>query len=254
MLAQGRGDYVWVMDADDVLIGTPDFSRLDADAYQMRHVAGVTYWRPRLFRNGLQVHYVGVTHEYPRWDGPAVTRQLQGDYHIQDRQIGSRSLTGQKLIGDRDLLLAELQANPADRRSVFYLAQTYFGLGDFASARTWYARRVEMGGWDQEVFSALLRLAEVMERLGEPWPDVQDAYLRAWEFRPTRAEPLYAIACRYRSEQRYRLGYLFAARPPQSHCPLPTSSSSAPISTPGGRSTSRRSAPSGSRNSPRRSH
>jgi hypothetical protein len=51
-----------------------------------------------------------------------------------------------------------------------------------------------------------------MEKLGEPWPDVQDAYLRAWEFRPTRAEPLYALARRYANENRHRLGYLFAVR------------------------------------------
>ena len=43
-----------------------------------------------------------------------------------------------------------------------------------------------------------------------PWPDVQDAYLRAWELRSARAEGLYAIARRYRAEQRHRLGYLFA--------------------------------------------
>ena len=50
------------------------------------------------------------------------------------------------------------------------------------------------------------------QMLGAPWPDVQDAYLRAWEFRPTRAEPLYAIAFAYRIAQRYQLGYLFAKR------------------------------------------
>ena len=49
-----------------------------------------------------------------------------------------------------------------------------------------------------------------MSNLGEPWPDVEDAYLKAWQFRPTRAEPLYAIAFRYRVEQRYRFAYLFA--------------------------------------------
>ena len=49
--------------------------------------------------------------------------------------------------------------------------------------------------------------------------DVQDAYLRAWEFRPTRAEPLHAIAYRYRTDQRYRLGYLFAER--AAEIPLP---------------------------------
>ena len=58
----------------------------------------------------------------------------------------------------------------------------------------------------------MLRVAHSMEMLGEPWPDVQDAYLRAWEFRPTRAEPLYALARRYANENRHRLGYLFAER------------------------------------------
>ena len=35
---------------------------------------------------------------------------------------------------DRDLLLAEVERNPDDERSVFYLAQSYFNLGDFANA------------------------------------------------------------------------------------------------------------------------
>ena len=109
-------------------------------------------------------------------------------------------------------MLAKVERNPEDARSVLFLAQTYFQLGDIYIARKWYARRVEMGGCDEEVYYALLRLAESMQQLGEPWPDVEDAYLRAWYFRPTRAEPLLPIATGYRQSQRYRLGYLFAQR------------------------------------------
>ena len=58
----------------------------------------------------------------------------------------------------------------------------------------------------------MLRLGHSMEKLDEPWPDVHDAYLRAWEFRPTRAEPLYALARRYANENRHQLGYLYARR------------------------------------------
>ena len=65
----------------------------------------------------------------------------------------------------------------------------------------------------------MCRVAESMARLDTPWPDVQDAYLRAWEFRPTRAEPLYAIAFRYRVDGHYQLGHLFAERAAQ--IPLP---------------------------------
>jgi hypothetical protein len=99
------------------------------------------------------------------------------------------------------------------------LAQSYYDLGDYANARDWYARRSEMGGWDEEVYVAVFRMAQAMSQLDMHWPDVQHAYLKAWEFRPTRAEALHAIAYRYRTDERYRMGYLFAERAAQ--IPLP---------------------------------
>ncbi len=113
---------------------------------------------------------------------------------------------------DPDLLLAKVESDPEDGPSVLRLAQRYFDLRDFSNARKWYARRVELGGDDEEAYYAMYRLAESMSNLGEPWPDVEDAYLRAWQIRPTRAEPLYSIAFRYRVEQRYKFAYLFAQR------------------------------------------
>lgn len=213
-LAQGHGDYIWVMDADDTVAGTLDFAELSADIYFMRleensHI----YWYPQLFRDGVKVQYVGVTHESPTWDDSCVVSRIEGDYCIPDRHLGTRSVDPQKYAWDRDLLLAEVERDPNDGRSVFFLAQSYFNLGDFANARKWYARRVEMGGnYTEQVYYAMYQVAQAMSHLGEPWPDVQDAYLRAWEFRPTRAEPLYALAWRYRQEQRYQLGYLYARR------------------------------------------
>ncbi|MEE6179618.1 glycosyltransferase family A protein [Mycobacterium sp. 050134] len=111
---------------------------------------------------------------------------------------------------DRDLLLPEIAPDAGGAQSVFNLAQSLFQAGDFVNARKWYARRAEMGGWDEEVYYSMFRVAQAMEHLGEAWPDVQDAYLKAWEFRPTRAEALHAIARRYREGQRYLLGHLFA--------------------------------------------
>jgi len=219
-LAQGHGDYIWVIDADDLLVGMPDFSRLSADVYQLRYGPDFTYWRRQLFRDGVPWRYEGVLHEYAACDAPFVEQRLDGDYHIRSRRLGGRSLDPQKYVRDAEVLLAEVERDPENPRSVFYLAQSYFDARDFANARKWYARRTEMGGWDEEVYYSLARLAESMSRLGEPWPDVLDAYLRAWEFRPTRAEPLHSIALRYRSDQRYQLGYLFAQHATQ--IPLPT--------------------------------
>src|SRR5262249_50310455 len=168
---------IWVMDADDTLAGTPDFAGLDADVYLLRYNLGSdVYWRPQLFRDGLRMRWEGVVHEYTVWDDPYVCVHLEGEYHIAARTVGARSQDPLKYAHDRDLLLAEVERNPEDARSVFYLAQSCFDLArtrgqlyDFVDARKWYERRVEMGGWDEEVFFSMVRVAQSMALLGAPW-------------------------------------------------------------------------------------
>ena len=246
-LARERGDYIWVVDADDTIVGTPEFTALGADIYWLRYLDddGDIFWRARLFRDGVRMDHVDPVDEYAARDEEPclVGVRLEGDYHIKSRRLGARNPDSkEKFAYDRDLLLAQLERNPEDARSVFFLAQRYFDLGDFVNARTWYARRAEMvlsgdvnesdikdspeqiaargvNEWNQIVYYSMLRLAQSMANLGEPWPDVQDAYLRAWEFRPTRAEALHALAVHYRCEQDFRLGHLFAESAAQ--IPLP---------------------------------
>ncbi|MBS9535511.1 glycosyltransferase [Mycobacterium sp. M1] len=209
-LARGHADYIWVIDADDVLNGVPDFTGLSADVYYLRYRSAASYWRRQLFRSDLPWRYEGVVHEYPVCDEPITDSRLAGEYHVHSRRLGARNKDDQKYARDRDLLLAEVQRNPGDARSVFYLARSYFDLGDFDNAREWFARRAAMGGWAEEVYYSMFQGAQAMDRSGARWPDVQDAYLRAWEFRPTRAEALNAVAHRYRIESEYQLGHLFA--------------------------------------------
>jgi glycosyltransferase involved in cell wall biosynthesis len=211
-LARGRGEYIWVIDADDTVSGTMDLGRLGADVYALRYTDtnGDSYWMPQIFRDSVPVRYVGIVHEHAVWDESFSLERLPGAYHINSRRLGGRNLDGHKHERDRDLLLAEVERNPADSRSVFYLAQSYWCLDDFENALRWYRRRGELGGWAEEVYFSLLRVAESMRNLGHPWPDVQDAYLRAWEYRPIRAEPLYCLASYCRVDGRHQLGYEYA--------------------------------------------
>jgi hypothetical protein len=160
-----------------------------------------------------------VTHEAAARDDSRIDVRREAQDHSADHQLRNRNLLRHKSDQERDQLLAKVERNPEDARSVFFLAETSFQLGDIYIARKWYARRVEMGGNDEEVFYAMYRLAQSMQQCGEPWPDVEDAYLRAWYFRPTRAEALLPIANEYRQLQRYRLGYRFAQR--AAEIPLP---------------------------------
>jgi tetratricopeptide (TPR) repeat protein len=122
----------------------------------------------------------------------------------------------QRLI---ERFLSEAESNPEDPLPVHMLAQIYYNVQDFANARKYSERLIEIGAEDEGVFMAKLRIAQSMDKLDMPWLEVQDAYMRAWEFRPTRAEPFYYIAGRYTAEKRYGLGYLFAQRAAQ--IPMP---------------------------------
>jgi hypothetical protein len=67
-----------------------------------------------------------------------------------------------------------------------------------------------MGGWEEEQFYSAFRIGMCRGLLNRPWEQIQQAFLEAWELRPTRAEPLYQIARVYRLMNHPRLGYLYA--------------------------------------------
>lgn len=219
-LAQGKSDYIWMMDADDTVIGTPEFRNLTADVYYMLiRDGGINYWRRQLFRDGVPWFYKGVLHEFPHCDEPVTEDRLYGDYYIHSRRLGARNKDPEKYAKDAEVLLAHVTENPDDDRSVFYLAQSYHNHGDFENGRIWYAKRAAMGGWEEEVYYSMLRVGECLSALGAPWAEVENAYLRAWEFRPQRAEALHALAFRLRTQERYHLGYMFARQ--AAEIPLP---------------------------------
>ena len=85
----------------------------------------------------------------------------------------------QRLI---ERFLAEVESNPDDPLPVHMLAQIYFSTQDFANARRYSERLIEIGADGENIFLAMLRIAQSMDKLDTPWLDVQDAYMRAWEF------------------------------------------------------------------------
>ena len=67
---------------------------------------------------------------------------------------------------DLPLLTAERKKKPEDARVAFYLGQTHELIGDPENALATYQERIDMGGWQQEVFEAHLRRV----RLSLPMP------------------------------------------------------------------------------------
>ena len=213
LLCKGKCDYVWVIDADDLLVGALDLSALSKDTYLLRYGNDFSYWRQQIFRVAADWKYEGVLHEYPRCAKADVSEgRIDGAYHVESRRLGSRSLAPDKYRRDAQTLEAALQTDPDNTRYVFYLAQSYRDADDQIAALAAYTRRALMGGWEEEVFYSLLQCARCLEALGAPWEQALAAYLRCWQFRPSRAEPLYWLAKHYREHREYDLGALFARR------------------------------------------
>src|SRR5262249_38200764 len=98
-----------------------------------------------------------------------------------------------KFERDLELLKAEVVKNPGDTRSWFYLAQTYRDLDMHEEAVNCYLHRAEMGGYDEAVYWAYyqagyIACAHIAFRIGAP------RLLKAWEYRPSRAESLRALS------------------------------------------------------------
>lgn len=187
--AADKAEYTLMLDADHQLHIHGDRPDLGADSYLLPVRNGNLSWRlPLLTRTAHPFEYRGVAHAYLASDQPVRTEQL--DWLSID---GGGGASRAKLERDRTLLEQAFADNPTDTRTVFYLAQTYRDLDMHDEAIHYYRLRVQMGGWDEEVYFARHQLGCL---LSEYVSFAQGAaeLLNAWQHRPTRAEALRALA------------------------------------------------------------
>jgi glycosyltransferase involved in cell wall biosynthesis len=242
-LAEGKADYLLFCDADMALeVQDPNWkSTLQDQAYmvtQMAHQGSLSYPNVRLINARLKddqrFRYWGATHEYCDSIEPGLAgcQVLSG---VTMRDYGDGGSKSDKFERDIRLLstqVAELQAldgQDADtrnaahksgllrhaphliRRNTFYLARSYSDCGQLEQAIAAYERRIEQGGWPEEIWYSLFQIAELKSRLGRPDDEVIQAFLKAYEYRPARAEALHHLARHLRQKSRFALAYAYAA-------------------------------------------
>jgi len=223
-LARGKADYTLVIDSDEVLLPDPGFRlpQLDADAYEILHIAGdsgTSFYMIQLVRSSLLWRYVGVLHEVISCGDPFHSVRLQGiatqGFFDSARNADPRK----KYTHDAEVLEKALLEEPNNSRYVFYLGQSYRDSNQLDHAIEAYERRVSMGGFAEEVWYSLFQLGVLHERRGGNFAPALAAYLRAYQFRPTRAEPLCELARHYRESGEYALAFLFARSAVEIPCP-----------------------------------
>ncbi len=206
-LARGSAEYLLLLDADMTIRSRAGLPPLSEDAYLLRETGSLDFGVLRLVRGDRRWWFEGSTHEHIATDGRFGQEQLDGLLVEHHADGFSRD---EKLIRDAGLLKRDLARDPANARAVFYLAQTYRELGKAELAIEHYRRRVELGGWEEEVFYAnlqegILRAADDLETAGP-------VLLEAWERRPSRAEPLHALAQAHARDGDFAVAHMFASR------------------------------------------
>lgn len=194
------------------------FPPLVHDAYRMTITHGhfTSKRSSHLIRATPDWSWEGVVHETLYSGSPKIIGDLEGI----GMTIGSTS----EDIAERNALLLEeaLTADPTNSRNWFYLAQSYYDGSRYKKALTAYRKRVEMGGWDEEIYLSLLRIAEILEKINAPDSRIELAYRRAIAFRPQRLESYFNLAHRWRIQGRHEECWQLASA--VTHQPMTTDS------------------------------
>jgi tetratricopeptide (TPR) repeat protein len=209
VLTKDKANYSLMLDGD-FLVELNNFNKeyLVADQYDLLiHWVGTGFYNPLLFSNRLSWKSVGVVHEYWYAEGVKTREKLPSLNINHDRHGPARPKGGNDLV----LLEQGVKDEPNNSRYHFYLANTLRDIGRYQDAIDMFNKRVAMGGWAEEVFYSLYQIGYCYELLKDN-DKSKIAYLKAWEYRPSRAEPLYKLAYMCRNAGEYQQAYLFAMK------------------------------------------
>ena len=165
---------------------------------------GLEYYNARILRMDIVWKCIGVTHEY--WDGPCNSNIPKDICYIDDR--GDGGCKHDKFERDQRLLEEGLSKEPQNVRYMFYLAQTYKCLGKFEDAIQMYKKRIEAGGWDEEVWYSHYMIGEVYLCLNNV-PEFENWMQKAFLYRPTRSESIYKLAKYFREISHHYKSYQY---------------------------------------------
>lgn len=191
-------DYLLLIDADMILENngfTIEIkNNLSKDAYYLeQYNPGIKYSNVRLVSTKHKWYYVGVTHEYITCQNHSEIVHLS-ELRIND--IGDGGSKSDKFTRDIKLLSDELKNKNLDQglrtRYTFYLAQSYFDTNKYSKSLRYYRERLNMGGYDMEVWYSIYKIALCLEKMGR-WEEAEQEFIRAYSMKSYRCEPLTEI-------------------------------------------------------------
>jgi glycosyltransferase involved in cell wall biosynthesis len=220
-----KADYILHLDADDLIVG--DFSFTEDDAGCLQYFC----WAKRgenstfrykillMFNNDYHWKFCGVAHTTIKCldcndDIPNYGYLTNQNFFMNSRDTGNRSSDPEKYYKDAlkltDQFFRTLVEDPdnLNSRSIFYTAQSYYDSSRLENAAQWYSLYTKINhGWIEETFESYLRLAEIFKRLQKGNNYVINAYKKAMEILPDRAEPIVYLGIFYNNIRKFNEAY-----------------------------------------------
>ena len=116
---------------------------------------------------------------------------------------------------DLELLFEELNENPDDPRTLYYLGETYYCIKDWGNAFKYYEFRSQVNetGFSEEVYDSFFKMALIMERYKKlPWNEVECKYLECYDIDKDIPDPLFMIGYHYLLEDNKEKAYSYLKR------------------------------------------
>jgi glycosyltransferase involved in cell wall biosynthesis len=218
-LAEGKCDYRWIIDADDTFqLENPNINPFaglnkEPDSYQILYkLNSLQYHRAQIVKSDQDWVYKGVLHEYLHLEGKANITQgiVPNSFVVADiSPLKRASSLEEKYSNDAKILEKALIEEPENTRYQFYLAQSYRDSEQNEKAIEAYQKRVDMGGWEEEVYYSMYMIAKIKEKIGVSDEEVISLYSKAWEYRPNRLECAFHVMRKLRAQSRFLLSFAY---------------------------------------------
>jgi len=199
--------YAMLIDADMVIKPSDQFkdfkNTMTTNGYQAIQKNGhITYYNTRFLKLSYDWKCIGATHEY--WSGDPVDKIDSDIFYIDD--INDGGCKSDKAERDIRLLNEDINENKNVDRAHFYLAQTLKGVGQLSPAIEKYEKRIQLGGWYEEIWYSYYQIGKCYLELKD-YNNMELWLNKAFEFNNNRSEPLYILTKYFREISQHYKAY-----------------------------------------------
>ncbi|HML19369.1 MAG TPA: glycosyltransferase [Candidatus Dependentiae bacterium] len=181
------------------------------------------FYKPCLIRCSTSTLFSGYVDARP--DNTDLIQKAPTDIFFEWNRIQwGIANTKRSLEQTLEQLIQAYQAHPDDTNITFNLAQTYESLNDLHTAYTYYMASSLQTPATEIQFIATYKLGQLLDKIASKhsidcWDLQYRYYMKAYEMRPWRAEPLVCIAEHFLKEGNHHLAFMHAQQAAQINYP-----------------------------------